>query len=197
MENFALLLDSDGCVADCMSHWVRTYNDRYNDNLSVEEFAETWDGIVDAVKPECGEKVYDLIKEKGFFEALEPIEGAIEGVDWVLDKGINVLVVTAFSANPNIAYGKVAWYQKYFPDLVEQERLILCHNKERVIGDMLVDDAEKNLKKWHRAMTNIGKDVHPICFAAPHNGAAGAEPYIRARVENWCELKGYIESFIL
>jgi 5'(3')-deoxyribonucleotidase len=195
--DFTVLLDSDQVIANLLERWCGVYNERYGDNLTVEEFGGEWDGISKVVKPEAADRVYDIMKEPGFFQSLAPIEGAVEGVMWLVNKGIKVFVVTAYSADPEMAKGKTAWFQRHLPFVTEEERLILCKHKDRVLGDMLVDDSVKNHKKFHKAMTGLGRDCHPICFAAPHNTDADQEPFVRARVGDWGELKDYMESFIL
>lgn len=195
--DFTVLLDSDEVIANLLEHWADVYNNQYDDDLTVEEFGGEWDGISKVVKPAAKDKVYDILKEPGFFQALAPVEGAVDGTLWLVEKGFNVFVVTAYSADPEMAKGKVAWFQQHLPFITDTERLILCKHKDQILGDMLVDDSVKNLKKWHRVMCALGRDCHPICFAAPHNMGAEQEPFVSTRVDNWKELRSYIETFIL
>ena len=66
MEKKIVLLDSDGVIADILERWLDVYNNTYNDSLTREEFASTFGGLHNVVKPECGEKVYDILREPGF-----------------------------------------------------------------------------------------------------------------------------------
>lgn len=79
--------------------------------------------------------------EFGFFENLEPIEGAIETV-LEIDKLDDVLVLFLSKPSPRNLWcftAKAQWIQKHFgQDYVE--RLVLSCYKELSIGDYLIDD---------------------------------------------------------
>ena len=75
----------------------------------------------------------------GIFARMDPMPGAIEAVE-ALSKQYNVYVLsTAPWGNPSAWADKVAFIQKYFPDVL-YKRLILTHNKALCKGDYLVDD---------------------------------------------------------
>ena len=95
-------------------------------------------------------KAYDESREKnpelkypqsqlGFFEGLEPIEGAIESVN-ELRKSFEVYVLTAPSnRNPHCYTEKRLWIEKYFGyDFTE--KLIISSNKSLLKGHYLIDD---------------------------------------------------------
>lgn len=195
MDKKLILLDSDQVVCDLLPRWVKVYNERYGDNLSVEEFGGTFGGLQHVVKPECGEKIYDLMKEPGFFQSLDPVAGAIEGVNKLLDDPrFDPYVVTAYSNDPEMAKGKVEWYLKNLPAMVEKEGLILCKPKQLVIGDMLVDDSMENLKKWAGQMSALDRtDFFAVAMAAPHNQDAEDSHFVDARISSWDELLKFMD----
>jgi len=197
MDRKIILLDSDQVLAEFTKHWVEIYNDRYDDNLSEQEFASDFGGVADKVKPEVGDKVYDLTKESGFFEYLELVDGAKDGVAKLSEKN-DVYIVSAYATDPETAKGKVIWYEKNFPNIIEDEKLILCKPKFLVYGDVLVDDSVDNLKQWSEFMANtVGKDdFHAICFAAPHNEGAEDNDFVDIRVTSWKELLDYLDMVL-
>jgi len=196
MEKKIILLDSDQVLAEFTRHWLEVYNERYDDNLTEEEFASEFGGVQNVVKPEVGDKVYDLTKEPGFFQAIEVVEGAVEGVKQLQDKA-DVYVVSAYAVDPETAKGKVEWYADKFPSILENESLILCKPKYLIYGDVLVDDSVENLEKWSEFMLGKGyEDFHSICFAAPHNVDAEKEDFVDVRVENWEELMEYLDAVL-
>lgn len=75
----------------------------------------------------------------GFFSMLEPIEGAIEGVNF-LRRHFDVYILTRPSVmNPMSYTEKRIWIENNFgTDFCE--KLILCPNKGLLIGDFLIDD---------------------------------------------------------
>jgi len=191
------LLDSDQVLAQFTKKWVEVYNERYDDNLTEEEFAGEFGGVEKVVKPEVGDKVYELTKEPGFFQDIEVVDGAVDGVAALQKKG-DVYVVSAYAVDPETAKGKVEWYQSKFPSIVDDEALILCKPKFLVYGDFLVDDSVENLELWSTFMKEVvGKDdFQAICFAAPHNVGAEEKDFVDARVENWAELLEYLDTMV-
>jgi len=200
MNQKIVLLDSDQVIANLLDSWCGLYNSRYDDALSVEEFGGTWSGLQNIVKPECGEKVYDLMKEEGFFKNLQPLSGAVEGVRQLYDdKRTDLYIVTAYSGHPEMAKGKVEFYEEHFPYLIEDDRIVLCKPKQLFYGDVLVDDSIENLEKFYKHMTDvIGKhDFYTVAMGAPHNKDAMEKPCVDVRVDSWPELMEYITSVIL
>ncbi|MCH5377167.1 MAG: hypothetical protein JJ992_24660 [Planctomycetes bacterium] len=75
----------------------------------------------------------------GFFERLEPVEGAIDSVRQ-LQQQFDVYVLSAPSTrNPHSYSEKRIWIEKHF-DYPFTKRLILSPNKGLLKGDFLIDD---------------------------------------------------------
>jgi len=77
----------------------------------------------------------------GFFENLKPIDGAIDGVNFLREQqDVDVYILTAPSIKNSHCYTeKRLWIEKYF-DLEFCKKLIICNNKALLKGDYLVDD---------------------------------------------------------
>jgi len=77
----------------------------------------------------------------GFFEKLEPIEGAVEVVNQLLlSNQYEPYIVTAPSTRNPLSYTeKRVWVEKFF-GFSFVDRLIICSNKALLKGDVLVDD---------------------------------------------------------
>jgi 5'-nucleotidase len=77
----------------------------------------------------------------GFFLNLEPIEGAIEAINF-LNKQYDVWFLTRPSFMNIHSYSeKASWIQKYF-GMEGLKKLILCGNKSLLKGDYLIDDTD-------------------------------------------------------
>lgn len=85
-------------------------------------------------------------KLPGLFKDLEPIEGAIEAVNTLLDTvHFDVYFLsTAPWDNPDAWTHKRLWIDKFFETKKIKKRLILCHHKQLLIGDFLIDDRKFN-----------------------------------------------------
>ena len=115
MEKLIVHLDSDGPLTDLSTSWCANYNKKYNDNLPVSAFRD-WVDIENLVKPECGEKVFDLMKEPGMFARLQPMPGAVECLKRLnANPKLDCYILTSYSGNPEIAHGKLVYFAKHFP----------------------------------------------------------------------------------
>ena len=100
--------------------------------------------------------------EYGFFTNLEPIEGAIEAVKWLMaSEDFDTYILTAPSVmNPLCYTEKRVWIEKYFGmELVN--KLIITPNKGLNKGDYLVDDNDsgrgQNLFEGELIHFGVGK----------------------------------------
>lgn len=185
-----ILLDMDGVIVDMAKNWRNVYNERYNDNISAEEFGSFYGGLHELVKPECGEKIYDLLKEPGFFERLDPMPGAVDGVQLLVDSGNDVVLVTSASGDAEISRGKIIWVEKNLPFLDPKTAMVMTRRKELVYGDVLVDDSVENLVDWASFPSRrLSNDlIYTIAMAAGHNVDAVENFHIDDRAEDWTHL---------
>jgi hypothetical protein len=98
----------------------------------------------------------------GFFENLEPIDGAIESINQ-LRKQFDVYILTAPSnRNPHCYTEKRLWIEKHF-DYEFTERLIISSNKSLLKGDFLIDDyAEgKGQESFGGELIQFGTEKYP------------------------------------
>ena len=85
-------------------------------------------------------------KLPGVYENLEPIAGAIDAVNNLLNsENFDVYFLsTAPWDNPEAWMHKRLWIAKYFDEKLIRKRLILSHHKHLLIGDFLIDDRRFN-----------------------------------------------------
>ena len=96
-------------------------------------------------------------KLPGIYENLAPIPNAIESVNKLL-KSPNFkayFLSTAPWDNPEAWMHKRLWIAKYFDEKLIRKNLILCHHKQLLIGDYLIDD-----RRFNGASEFTGKWIH-------------------------------------
>lgn len=123
------------------------YNKTYKTNFDLT-YA---DYLLGDSEPRDGiekEKVRHLFTLPNFFLDMSPKPGAIQAIE-LLSKFFKIKVVTkVFPQLAQTTYmEKVAWVQKYLPQLVN-DVVIVTGSKDCVHGDILIDDALKNQKEW-------------------------------------------------
>lgn len=158
--------DVDDVVANFLPAWLHAYNKLYNDNLAPDAIA-TWDDICTKTRPECQRKVYDIIQEPDFYDQVQPIAGAFEGVRWLREQGHRVVFVTS-SIGPSMD-AKRRWLMRYgfIPQAYAADDYVVAHDKALIRAEILIDDRPKNIanfpgkrvlyhQPWNRAFTDFG-----------------------------------------
>ena len=103
-------------------------------------------------------------KLPGVYENLEPIAGAIDAVNNLLNsENFDVYFLsTAPWDNPEAWMHKRLWIAKYFDEKLIRKRLILSHHKHLLIGDFLIDDRRFNgASEFKGDWLHFGSDEYP------------------------------------
>jgi 5'(3')-deoxyribonucleotidase len=140
-NNKIIALDIDDVILDLMPQWLSKYNDDYGDKLSPKDIAD-W-SIDLFVKPECGKKIYDYIKEPYVFLESKPIDGALAGVKWLKEKGFRVVFISA--SNPNGS--KEKWLRENGFWETEND-FYQAYDKSLIMANALLDDKPQNIQDF-------------------------------------------------
>ena len=140
-----ILCDVDSVVAELMTPWLARYNEDYDDNLTADNIL-AW-STHEFVKPECGKKIYDYLNDPDLYVNCPPIEGALDGVNTLKQKGHRVVFVTAATAEGMGA--KLKWLCSHgFLDMGGKNEcpdFIAAKDKGLLRGDVMIDDGVHNL----------------------------------------------------
>ena len=106
---------------------------------------------------------------EGIFSEMDPMPGAIEGYNKLVDMGHDVYILsTAPWANPSAWSDKLLWVKEYLGE-VAKKRLILSHNKNLNSGDFLIDDRDVNgAGEWGEKLLRFGFDENQEPFDYPN-----------------------------
>jgi 5'-nucleotidase len=171
-----LLIDMDGVVANFLEHFCYLFNRRYLRNVQPDSIT-TFDlskSIEGATREECN----TIFKSPGFFDNLLPVDGAIEALNSLEDKGHEIVFVTSCYTGHE---DKLNWLNRHL-DFVPT--VVFCNNKYLVKGDILLDDSIDNLEQW----ANEWVHNHAVCFDAPYNQAWNGKT-----VKNWNEFQELVD----
>lgn len=103
-------------------------------------------------------------KLPGIYKDLEPIEDSIDSVNSLLrNEQFDVYFLsTAPWDNPDAWTHKRLWVAKFFNEKLIRKRLILCHHKNLLIGDYLIDDRRFNgASEFTGEWIHFGSDKFP------------------------------------
>lgn len=136
-----ILVDQDGVIANFDARLVELLAERHPE-IEVLPLEEKRAFYLEDEYPDHRQKVIDIYTQEGFFLSLPPIEGAIEGMRYLLELGHDVRICTSpMTKNNYCLQEKWHWIRKHAPDFTK--RLIVTKDKTLVRGDVLVDDKPK------------------------------------------------------
>lgn len=115
----------DAIITDLLKKWLVHYNRDYSDNLTPHRVLHF--DLHHAVKPECGEKVYDYLDLPGFFSDLEPLAGSLEALTALHADGHEIIITTAPSKGTSCPSDKIAWILERLP--ITRKDILLGHKK--------------------------------------------------------------------
>lgn len=160
-----ILVDVDGVVADLCTNWLAFYNRDYNDSVQLEQITE-WD-IHKFLKPECGTKMYEYLKDPSIYDEVKPIPGAQEAIEYLRIHGEKIAYLTS-----GFFTSKAEWLHRHgflLGSWQFAKDIVVASDKSLIHGDVLIDDGLHNITDPERS----------ILFDQPWNQEAPAE-YRRA-----------------
>ena len=104
----------------------------------------------------------DTLDQLDVFGLLEPMDGAIEAVNKILNSGLYDVHIATTPPwnNPQAWMHKRLWIDKYLPKL--KKRITMTHNKDLLCqspSDIIIDDRLKNgVERWKGVHLHFGTD---------------------------------------
>lgn len=141
-----LLVDLDCTLVDMLTAWLKKYNEATGENVRITDIKEYDMGHA------CpnNKVLYDILNQRGFFYEMEPMPGAIEALQGLMDDGYDVVIVTQPPRKAEFAVqDKRRWMKKYFGSF-SAANMVFCHRKELIEGDLLFDDRPSHLINWKK-----------------------------------------------
>lgn len=181
MKDISIAVDLDSTLNNLDEAWIlRDYNKKWDDNLTAEDMVSWLTHTY--VKPECGEKVYDILKEPEYFRKLGlKDQWTQEGFSWLYEN-FDVYVVSSF--HPETVADKVAWLKDHFPQF-DEKRFIACNPKHIIDTDWLIDDGSHNVESFKN---------ESILIDAAYNRHLKEEDHNFLRLKNWKEIKLFFQA---
>lgn len=119
------------------------------------------DGVMVNYEGKTSYKDDPSIPMKGFFESLEPIDGAIEAFKKLSEVFECYFLSTAPWSNVHALSEKRIWVEKHLGELAFK-RLILSHRKDLLKGDYLIDDRTVNgVSEFEGEHIHFGSEQFP------------------------------------
>lgn len=181
-NSLVVLTDVDGVLENLVAHWVAALDEKYDRDVKPKDIV-SWD-ICQYFDGLSKTQVFSPLHKKSFWKTLEPDRYAQEVIPKIQEQGDRVIIVT--SAHPDTVPYKWSWINEHFPTISFRD-IIIASDKQRIDGDILIDDAPQNL---------IGDKYAKFLYTANHNRDFNIAPYEdMCRVNNWQEIYDLIQAF--
>lgn len=180
MKSLTILCDADDTIQELTVHWLAELNKKYNYNVKKED-VKSWD-LTKAYPELTSDEVLEPLYRNEFWGKTTPVDGSSYYLEKLVEDGHKLLIVTA--SNPETFEAKTKKLMEMFPFLTK-EQIIREDNKQRVMGDVLIDDGVHNL---------IGGRYKKFLYNQPNNSDFNEQEYDITRVYSWKEIYERISS---
>ena len=169
-----IAIDCDDVVFDLINPWLKFYNNTYKDNITKDKIIQ-WD-FTPLLKQECGKKIYEYLNIPDIYDNIQPIEGALEGINKLKSMGHRIVYATAGSHRGKYLRLKELGF------LDKEEDYVEARDKSLILADILIDDRPFNLWQF--------KGKYGIVFEEPWSD----DEDIEYRAKDWKEVVSIIKK---
>lgn len=142
-----ILIDLDCILVDFYPKCLKIYNEKYKPSYYSDVVIEDIK-CFDLIKnKKINGHIYKVIEEPGFFKDLPPIDGAIEAYNKMKKAGHEIIICSKPSRSAESWTDKIYWIKNNLK-IKSNKNIILTGAKNRIIGDVLIDDGPKNQSEW-------------------------------------------------
>lgn len=188
MRKLRIVLDMDQVICQWVERIIQWWNEDKGTSVTRDDIT-SWDMKMN-LGPNSEDFLRSCMRYPELYRDLDPVEGALYGVQRLLDKGHDVVIGTATPRCAGIAYaGKMEWIRRNMPRF-DLKNLVSIHRKDLLAGwgDLLLDDGPHNIEAWRRT----GKMA--VVFDAPWNRQVAEGPTVR-RVRHWNEFLQFVDEY--
>ncbi len=135
-----ILVDMDDVLADFDGGFLLKWREKYPDEFFIPMSDRQKFYMRDEYPPELLDKMTELFTQKGFVANLPLIEGGVEAINKIKDKGHEVFICTSpMRQYQNCVAEKYEWVEKNL-GFDWTTRIVLSRDKTLVQGNILIDD---------------------------------------------------------
>ena len=174
-----VLLDVDGVLCDFVAGVMRSVATCSDERADLSD----WDFLGKLSLHAKRAYLADSAKP-GFCYGLDPLSGAVEGVQALREDGHDLVAVTAPLLHcPTWEGERREWLRQYFGFTARD--VVFTSRKDLVHGDVLVDDKPEHVIEWERRWLKSG-----VLWAQPYNRHATARRL--RRTDDWQHVREYL-----
>lgn len=179
-----IMVDIDDTLWDLLDPWLAALNEQYGTNVKKEDVTE-WD--LKKVFPSEKGSIYAPLRQKGFWNNVLPNPDSQHYLKKLIEDGHEVFIVSSTSPMYDSCTEKMQRFAAVYP-FVDTHNIVLCHNKQIIQADVLIDDGVHNLTDGNYAK---------ILFHQNHNRNFNETEIGAVRVHNWKQVYREVERITM
>lgn len=177
-----ILVDIDDTLINLCEVWVNELNRKYHLNVTTDDI-KCWDMSV-PFSSLTQKQIYKPLIEAKVWKKVKPISDSQYYLKKLVDDGYDVILVTSTDYR-NIHY-KYKYVINKFYSFINPKNIVICHRKNILNADILVDDYIMNL---------LGGTYKGILFNSYHNKNIHEDKYGVTRSFGWEDTYNKINAF--
>lgn len=141
----SILVDVDGVLADFTKAALDLVHQVTGRQYKPSD-VRTWEVFDSIPEPEAKKEVYGLLKGRGGCMGIPVYEGAKEEFTKLRELADVVVVTSPFVGSEAWAHERELWLYAHFG--IKPKDIIHAHKKERIHGNLFLDDKPEHIKDW-------------------------------------------------
>lgn len=160
-KSLTILVDLDSIIIDLLRPWISFYNRTHQDNISIDDMT-TYNLKNHTKKLRKAKDLYTFFEDHINYANCPVLPGASEGLRELSKDGHDIIISTATAGSTASIKWKLV--NKAAPWL-HADNVMVGARKEKLNGDVFIDDAPKNIVKYR----NAWPEAHILTIAYPYN----------------------------
>lgn len=158
-----ILLDSDDVLGDFTSKVFGYIKEKFCIEYKFSDFSN-WD-YIEQFPPNIKKSVKEYMDSQNFVLEIEPRQDAKDFLKAISGK-LDPYVLTSPRSGPYWKYEREIWLKQKFR--FKKNHIIQTSAKQKVHGDIFVDDSPENIVKWHDYWTKLNMKPFAVLLVADH-----------------------------
>lgn len=188
-RRLVVAVDLDAIIIDLIRPWLNWYNEKYDDNLTVDEVTNY---KLETHAKKANKHVYRFFENLDNYAKCPVLLGASEGLQALNTSGHDVIIASATAGRT--ASLKWDMVEKAAP-WIHVNDVMVGARKELIRADVFIDDSPKNIVKYR----NAWPQAHILTIAYPYNKDCRSVVNLYAQDHNhtdkaWESMVQYIDA---
>lgn len=165
-----VIVDVDDTVLPLLPQWLAKYNRDFGQDLQPTQVFDF--DVRKSVIPEAHDQIFRYLHDQDLYDGIEPIEGALAGVEAIREMGCRVVFVTSCNADmAGLKYRKLQEFGFLDPNVEVSADYIEASDKALIAGDIIIDGRLETVVSWVKTVRRA------VLFDQPHNSLSWEKPF--------------------